>query len=634
MMIFFNNLGNSWVAKGIFTALALSMVAFWGLGGLSNNNQFADDAIIVGNRKVSANELLTAFNREHQNLSQMLGGQYVSPQKAMQMGLGEQVVQQQVSKLLNEQIKEDLGLTASNAAVQKYVEHHPAFADTLGKFDKNLFYAYLQKNKMSEAQLADKLQDELAMQHLGYALKGIAYAPSLLTETTYRYRNEARDIKAVIIDTDKINIDANPSEDELKEYYEAYSDQFMAPEYREFKVIRLTPDLMLSRVILSEDEIEDAFAAQKEQYVVPEKRSVSQMRFETEEEAKTVLKELTAKNFTDKAFEKLNQTPDQTDFGFVARNELLEEMVEPVFTAKKGDIIGPIHSPVGYHVMLVRDIQDAQTPKDDVIRANIKEQLALNKTYETLYETVKQVEDILGSGQTLDDAAKQLNLPILTIEATDIAGKFASGNSLEDSINHQEMIQNIFTLQKGDTTPMFENGTGYLVAQVTAIHPVHQKEFSEVRHDVEKIWMTEQKKEKAPKVAETLLAEIKAGKEVKEKTSLGTFPIIHVTKMVRNAPKDLPIEAIDAIFKQKEGIQNAAIIPTRNGNLIAVTERISYPDIAKDDEISKTERANLQVQIGDDLMSNIIAAYADHIGVDINHDVIQKAFSIYMKNAE
>ena len=56
MMIFFNNLGNSWIAKGIFTALALSMVAFWGLGGLSNNNQYTDDAIVVGNRTISANE--------------------------------------------------------------------------------------------------------------------------------------------------------------------------------------------------------------------------------------------------------------------------------------------------------------------------------------------------------------------------------------------------------------------------------------------------------------------------------------------------------------------------------------------------------------------------------------------------
>jgi parvulin-like peptidyl-prolyl isomerase len=163
MMIFFNNLGNSWFAKGIFSALALSMIAFWGLGGLSNNNQYANDAIVVGNQKVSANELLIAFNQEHQNLSQMLGGQYISPQKAMQMGLGDQVVQQQVAKLLSEQIKNDLGLTASNAAVQKYVEHHPAFSDALGKFDKNLFYAYLQKNKMSEPQLADKLQNELSM---------------------------------------------------------------------------------------------------------------------------------------------------------------------------------------------------------------------------------------------------------------------------------------------------------------------------------------------------------------------------------------------------------------------------------------------------------------------------------------
>lgn len=634
MMIFFNNLGNSWVAKGIFTALALSMVAFWGLGGLSNNNQYTEDAIVVGNQTISANELLNAFNREHQNLSQMLGGQYISPQKAIQIGLGDQVVQQQISKLLSEQIKNDLGLTASNAAVQKYVEHHPAFADALGKFDKNLFYAYLQKNRMTEPQLADKLRDELAMQHLGYALKGIAYAPQSLTDITYRHRNEARDITAININTDKIKLDTLPTDDELKEYYEAYADQFMAPEFRKFSIIRLTPDLMSSRVILNDDEIEKAFIEQKEQYITPEKRSVSQMRFETEEEAKSVLSELTTENFTDKAVEKLKQTPEQTDFGFVARNELLEEMVEPVFNAKKGEIIGPIQTPVGYHIMLVRDIQKEERPNDNDIRAKIKEQLTLNKTYETMYETVRQLEDILGLGKTLKESAQQLKLPILDIDGTDISGRMNSGETLEDSLNHREMLQNIFTLQIGDTTPMFENGTGYIVAQVTDIIPVHQKEFTKVRDEVVKIWTNEHQKEKATEVAKIILDNVKSKKQELGKTPFGTFDVMQTKEVMRNNPKELPAEIIEVIFNQKTGIENAAIIPTRNGNLVAVIDRISYPNIAENNETKDTERANLQAQIGDDLTTNIMADYANQVGVKINNDVIKKAFSIYIKNAE
>lgn len=634
MMIFFNNLGNSWVAKGIFTALALSMVAFWGLGGLSNNNQYTEDAIVVGKRAVSANELLNAFNREHRNLTQMLGGQYISPQKAMQMGLGNQVVQQQVALLLNDQVKEGLGLTASNAAVQKYVEHHPAFADALGQFDKNLFYAYLQQQKMTEKQMADKLQDELSMQHLGYALKGIAYAPQSLTNIVYRYQNEARDVAAIAVDTSKIKLDAQPTNNELKEYYEAYADQFMAPEYRAFSVIRLTPDLMASRVVLSDEEIEEAFAAQKEQYVVPEKRAVSQMRFETEEAAKEAMVGLTAENFNARAEEKLNQTSEQTDFGFVAQNELLEEMAGPVFGAKKGAIVGPINSPVGYHVMLVRDIQASQTPSDDVIRGKIKEQLALNKTYDTMYETVKEVEDILGTGATLETAAEQLKLPILSIEKTDIAGQLATGDTLDDSLNNHEMLQNIFTLQKGDTTPMFENGTGYLVAQVNEITPVHQKDFADVRDEVVRIWTAERQKEKAESVTEALLADVQAGHAITGKTAFGDFDVIRATGIMRNNPQDLPVEAVEAVFAQKAGIENATVIPTRNGHLIAVTERISYPDETKNDEAVAAARAELQGQVGDDLMADVIAAYAEQIGVQINQKVIDKAFAVYLQSAE
>ena len=232
MMTFFNRLGESFIAKMILGILALSMIAFWGLGGLTNTRSSDNTAIQVGTHKVTIEQLMRRFDQERQNMMGMMGGQYLSPQKAFEMGLAAQVAQQEITRIINTEIQEDLGLAASNASVQKYVERHPAFADALGKFDKNLFYAYLGKMRMNETQLARELQDQLATQHLTNSIQAIAYSPDALARLVYQYQAEKRDITALIVEAKNISLTEKPTEEALKEIYEAYTEDFIAPEYR------------------------------------------------------------------------------------------------------------------------------------------------------------------------------------------------------------------------------------------------------------------------------------------------------------------------------------------------------------------------------------------------------------------
>lgn len=633
MMIFFNKVGNSWVAKGIFTVLALSMVAFWGIGGLSNTTRYSDEAVRVGNKKVAANQLLQAFEQERQKLNGLAGG-YISPKKAVEMGLAAQVVRQQVNTLINDEVKEALGLTASNAAVQKYVENNPAFADALGKFDKNLFYAYLRQAKMTESELAEKLQSELAMQHLAYAVKSIAYAPEKLVRLTYKYQNEKRDVAALLIETDKIQLNKQPTDTDLKDYFEAYSDQFMAPEYRSFNVVRLTPEMMLNRVQVSDQEIDAVYNERKNQYTTPEKRAVSQMRFETEAAARSALQGLTPDNFAKVAADKLGQTSEQTDFGYIIRDELLEELMEPVFTASRNQIVGPVESPLGWHVLLVRDIQAAKTIPEKEIRSEIRTSLAREKTYDTMYETVKQIEDILGAGDSLERVSEQLDLPLLTIDRVDVSGVSADGTTLSEDVNNKEMLQNVFTIQKGDTTLLIENGTGYLVAQLTDIIPVSQKEFKDVRSDLVRLWTSEQQKDQLEKTADQILDRIHKGESLSAQGVFGNFEIIQVNNISREDFDRLPQEAVSDVFMQKTGIENAIMIPVSKGILIAVTNRVSYPDLKEGGDAYRQVEASLKDAIGTELMGDIVSSYADTFGVSVNEAEVRKIFSIYSSDVE
>lgn len=630
MIQFFIKISNSIVGKIIFGALLFGMIFVLGVGGITETNRSPDNAVQVGNTKLTMRQLDELFKQETRKLSTMMGGQYISPAQAIEMGLLDSVVRQQTNTMIMDAIKKELGLTASNAAVQKYVERNPAFADATGKFDRNLFLAYLRQSGLSEKGIAQKLQDELASQHLTNAIQTIAFAPDLMVKLAYKYQNEKRDVTALHVETDKISIKEKPTEDELQTYYEAFaSDKFMTPEYRSYSYIRLTPEMMRDRVQVTDEEIDMVFDERKTQFNTPEKRLVSQMYFQNEESAKAILDGLTVENFERVATEKLGQTKEDTDFGFVSQNELMTELSEPVFAAQKNQIIGPIESMTGCHVLLVRDIQKAQEMPAEKVRAEIKKQLADTKIFDKRDETVRLLEEILGEGKTLTDASNELNLKLETVKETDITATLKNGKKLDGDFVSQDLLQSIFVLNKGESTPLFENADSVVVAELNDIIPVGMKSFKEVRPELEKLWKTEKQKEKMQETVDTIVARVQAGNSLQGQGTFSKFDLIQDNALTRASVEKLPLNVIESVFKQKTGAAGINQIPTDKGVMITLVNAINYPDSSADKEGLNQVRETVSDLTASELTNAVINSYAADIGVEVNENAITQAFSIY-----
>ncbi len=615
--------------KIIFGAILFSMIFVWGAGGLTSLSMNPEEAAKIGSKKLSVNRLNNLFMQEIQSLSNLMGGEYISPTKAMEMGLLAQALQKEIDRMIFDNVKEDLGLTASNAAVRNYLENNPAFADSTGNFDRNLFMAYLRQINMSELQLAKQLQNELAKQHLIRALTDIAYSPDQLFQIVHKYQNEKRDIIALDLKTDKMKLSQKPTETELKEYYDIYGEeQFMTPEYRQFKYIRLNPDVLSKQVNVSKEEIDSLFEIQKDNYTVPEKRQVSQMYFRDEESARDMMNNLTADNFIEQATNVLGQTEEETDFGLVTKNELMEELAEPVFQATKNQIVGPIESITGWHILLVRDIQSEQKTPEKEIRQQIKKQIANEKSYTALEETVRQLEDILGVGDNLEKASKELKLSLQDAPAMDITGYQQDGNKVESIINHPELLKQLFTLREGEISPIFEVEDGFIAVELTNIQPVSMKPFEDVRSELVNIWTQNKKAEKLKELSDSILERVQSGTSLQ---TIGTFEnikIIREKNLTRNGNEEITKMMADTLFKQPKGIDGLSTLPTAEGVIIALTNQIHYPDNNNEEELNKTKTL-VQEIIATELGNNFISSYADEIGISINQSTIDKAFSAY-----
>ena len=630
----FSNFSKGWGAKIILALLTLSMIVVWGLGGFLNTNVYGQKpAIEVGSDAVSMSELMNAFNAEKDRLTRMMGGHYLSNKEALELGLLDQVVQQQIMERVQNQLFEELGLTASNEAVRKYVERHPAFADAVGNFDKNMFYAYLSQMQMNETMLAQKLQKELAAQHLANTIQELGYSPDLLTKLAYQYQNEKRDVEFAVIRPEDLIITEKPSTEKLREYYDAYADELMQPEIRTLSVVVLTPEMMMDRVVISDEEIDSVFAEKKAQFTIPEKRKLLQMRVDSEEKARELMQGLTASNFEQTAIQKVGQTKEQTNFGEATKAGVLEELAEPIFTAKKGSIVGPIESSLGWHIFLVQDITPAVVPDDKEIRADIKKQLANDKVYDAMYDLSRQLEDILGAGDSLEWAVKELKLPVQKI-TTDVSGNDLKGHPISEELKNVMLLQEVFTLPKGGVSSLVENGSGYILAQVDDIAPTHQKSFETVKKDLIAIWTKEQQNEKINEVVESILKRVQAGNSLQAQGVFGHFKVQNAKGVTRVKFNSLPRDVVNSVFQQKSGTKNAALWPTQGGFVVAVVKKIQSADPGEDKVGLGAMAQNIKILTGDTMTQSVLASYANQFGVKVNEKEITQAFSGFTKEEE
>ena len=633
MISFFSDFSKSWGAKIILGILLISMVAFWGLGGLMNTSLTTNNtAITVGSQKVSMNALSQAFDTQRGRMSAMMGGQYVSPAQAMQAGMLDTAIQTMIIELVQSGVKDELGLSASDKSVQKYVERSQAFQDALGNFDKNIFYAYLAQAKINEATLAKQLKNELAMQHLTNTIIELGYNPTVLADLMYRYNHEKRTIVGALIEPQNIKINKQPTNDELQEYLDAYSENFILPEYRDLSLVSITPEKMADKVALNDALVNEIYEERKASFGTPEKRQLAQMLFDSEDAAKAALKGLTKDNFYQVAKDKAGQDEIQTNFGWTSKEDLLVDLAEPVFSAQKSQIVGPVGTDLGWHVLLVKDIQAASMPSKSKIIAQIKKQLASEQSYNTMEDAVRKLEDVLGEGKSLEDAAKAIGLSVEKVGPVDITGTLKNGKPIADAYKNITLLQDVFLLNTGDVSSVTENGNGYLVARVDNITPSTQKTFDEAKADLIKLWRTEQQKAQLEKVVGDILDRAHKGTSLQAQGVFGNFKSFTEKDVTRSTVAKMPPEAIAVAFAQDIGNKNAVSTPTRTGYFISTVESITPADPSKDSFGLNVTKQNLKSQTGEGLANEVIASYADEFGVKVNSIEIDKAFSVYEKD--
>ncbi|HSR72857.1 MAG TPA: SurA N-terminal domain-containing protein, partial [Kiloniellales bacterium] len=196
---------NIFIKAGVYILFGLLIIAFgiWGIGDIFRGGGRAQAVAEVGDSRILQQEFQRALAREMNRLSNRLGTR-LDLEQARSFGLVDQVLSNLITQTLLETEARRLGLVVTESQLIDAIQSEPAFRNEQGQFDRSRLSQALLTSGLSEAEFLTSLrQDTMTSQMVG-AVSAAATAPRELAEALYRYREERRVARYLLVPNESI----------------------------------------------------------------------------------------------------------------------------------------------------------------------------------------------------------------------------------------------------------------------------------------------------------------------------------------------------------------------------------------------------------------------------------------------
>jgi peptidyl-prolyl cis-trans isomerase D len=266
-----------------------------------------------------------------------------------------------------------------------------------------------------------------------------------------------------------------PSDSELREFYEENPSLFEVPERRQIAIIHADPVEIGQRIEISEDALEAAYERRKDEFGTPERRVIQMIPFaDAEEAAQRWSASASGAQFLDIAREK-GLSEDDATLGELTREELPDPaFAEAAFALDEGEVSEPVEGRLSTALLRVTDIIPADQQPLSEVRDELTRQLQTERGREEVLDFYDEIEDGRAGGQSFEEVAANLDLTVRTVEV-DRSGVDAEGETA-DLPASDEVLRTAFDLDVGlEADPVSTPDDGFVWVDVRDITPASRQ---------------------------------------------------------------------------------------------------------------------------------------------------------------
>lgn len=480
-----------------------------GLGALAGGGSLpANTLASVGKDMVTPEDMKTAVDRELDQARQQQPGLDIA---AFFRGGGyEGLLDQLITSKALAGFGEAQGLVASKVAVDREIVGIPAFQNLAGQFDEPTFRRLLAAQHLTEKQVRDDISSTMIRQQL---LSPAMLSPRVPRAMAVQYASlllEQRAGSIGFVPAAAMATNVAPTDADVAAFYRANQARYMLPEQRVLRYALFGAEEVAAAARPTDAEIETAYKAAADKYAAHDTRTLSQVVLPSEAAAKAVAaKAAGGAAFASAAGANLISVGAQTKMGFA--NIASPQVADAVFAAAKGATIGPIRSPLGWHVVHVDSVTATAATPLAAVRDELEKQIAAQKQGDALNAMASRIEDKISGGSNFEEVAKAekltiLETPPLTSDARSVTGAVVPAEAAA-------MIKDGFGMEPDDdpVVEIIAPNARYAMMAVARVVPSAPPPLAEVADRVRADLAVRRAAERARAVASAILAKVNAG---------------------------------------------------------------------------------------------------------------------------
>lgn len=617
----------------------------FGVFGNLNNVDMAGNAATVGDAAVSMGEFEQAYRNLENRYREMLGDQW-STEMAEQLGVARQALDQAVNSKVIMMEAERLGLRVTDEEVREQILEFPVFREADGSFvGPDVYDRILRQNGFTSDSFEAGVREDLLIQKMSQILQQNVFVSDAEVEEAYRRQVERARIRYIQMPPSRFTEQARASREELADYLASHPDEFRLPEQREAAYLLINRNLLRDQVEVPEAEVRAQYEADVESYRREEQVRARHILLRTgersPEEARAELEAVRERIAGGEDFaavaREVSEDPASAqrggDLGFFSRGQMVPQFEEAAFDAAEGELVGPVETPFGLHLLQVTDRRAAGQQPFEEVRDQIRAELAEERTQGLAEQRADEIASELRSATA--DGAGESAVPdaMRTMAQDDRAlffyepGPFSPGDPVAGVGRSPAFSNAAFSLTAGQLSNPIEVPLGYAVIYVARELPPRTPELEEVEARVRQAVESERRAELAVESLRQAEAKLSAGAsldDVAAELDLSVQESEEFGAMSGSIPGlgRVP-QVVEQAMSMQEGDVGGPVRVDSGAVLFQVSERTHF-DPTEFAAAKEETRQQLLAQRSNLLRASLLQQRKQELGVNYSRQVIEQ----------
>ena len=627
MAAYFRRLSKSTVGTVVMVLFLLAILASFALadvqsyitGGMGSQGALAR----VGGASITDRELSTAMQRRLNEIRQQ------NPQADYSSLAGDfgQILDLIIQNRAIQVFASDNDLHVSKRLVDAEIVKLPGTRGLDGRFSDAAYQSFLQQQRLTDAEVRELLGSSLASRMLLAPAAANARIPVGVATPYASMLLEAREADVAIVPANAFAAGIpQPGDADIQAFYKQNAARYMVPEQRVLGIAQIGPE-QVAKVVASDQEIAAHYKANQALYGGTSTRVVSQAIVQNEGQARALAQRARASG---------SLGSGAISLGAKTREELADiagdAFAAAAYGARQGDIVGPVRSDLGWHVIKVDSVRTTAGKPLSAVRGEIAAKLNADKRKEALTDLVTRVEDNIAEGASFAEAVKGAGLSAIRTPAITAGGVARSQPGYKVPPQLAPAIAAGFDLGEGDepVVETLQGDAGYALVSAEDIIAAAPAPLASIRDQVAADWRAKQARDKARAAASAIAAKVAKGTEMPAAVAAAGVRLPAPAKIAKRRIElsalggSVP-PALGMMFSLAEGRSRMVADPRGKGFVIVKVTKIIPGNAALQPGIISRTQTEFQDAAANEYAEQMSNAIRADVGVERNEQAIAAA---------